>query len=263
MFKVTVCELNDQPDRLEKNWDGLVKHVRKEKSDLVLLPEMIFTPWIFRNPQVDSVLWERAVESHRLWETRFSEMVPAILIGSRPVNRKGKRYNEGFIWDKEKGYRAVHTKSYLPDEEGFWEASWYERGDGIFHPFQTGDVQIGMMICTEIWFFQHARDYGQKGVHLIVHPRATGKSTLEKWLVGGRTASVVAGCYCLSSNRIGTDRSETDLGGMGWITGPNGEVLALTSRKEPFKTLEIDLGEADYAKKTYPRYVPDFSNSKK
>ncbi len=241
----------------------MVKHVRKEKSDLVLLPEMIFTPWIFRNPQVDPVLWEQAVESHRLWEARFSEMAPAILIGSRPVNRKGKRYNEGFVWDEEKGCRAIHTKSYLPDEEGYWEASWYERGEGLFHPFQTGNVRIGMMICTEIWFFQHARNYGKKRIHLIVLPRATGQPTLEKWLTGGRVASIVSGAFCASSNRIGTEDSETGMGGMGWMAGPNGEVLALTSRKEPFKTVGIDLDEANRAKETYPRYVPDFSKSKK
>ncbi len=263
MFKVTVCELHDQPDRLKKDWNGLVKHVRKEKSDLVLLPEMMFTPWIFGMPQYNSALWDQAVEAHLMWEARFFEMAPAVLIGSRPVNRKGKRYNEGFVWNAEKGIRSVHTKSYLPDEEGFWEASWYDRGEGLFIPQLIGEVRIGLMICTELWFFQHARDYGQKGVHLIVHPRATGKSTLERWLLAGRVASIVAGSFCVSSNRIDADDSDTGMGGMGWITGPDGEVLALTSQKQPFRTLEIDLDEADRAKKTYPRYVLDVSKSEK
>ncbi|MBN2031036.1 carbon-nitrogen hydrolase family protein [bacterium] len=262
MLKVTICELNDQTDRLKKDWEGLVKHVRKEKSDLVLLPEMIFIPWIFRKSQYDSVCWEQAVNAHRVWEARFSEMASAVLIGSRPVNREGKRYNEGFVWDGKKGIRAVHKKSYLPDEEDFWEASWYDRGQGFFRPFQIAEARIGMLICTEIWFFQHARNYGQKGIHLIVHPRATGKSTLEKWLLAGRVASVVAGGFCISSNRINADDSESGMGGMGWITGPNGEVLALTSQKQPFITLEIDLDEAEHAKGTYPRYVTDLSESK-
>ncbi|MCJ7812621.1 carbon-nitrogen hydrolase family protein [bacterium] len=261
MFKITICELNDHPKQFEKDWEKLVKHVQNKQSDLVLLPEMTFFPWIFKNSVFDPVLWEQAVETHRIWEMRFPEIAPAALIGSRPVNRKGKRYNEGFIWDAEKGYRAVHTKSYLPDEEGFWEASWYERGEGTFYPIQIGEARIGLLICTEIWFFQHARDYGKKGIHIIAHPRATGKSTLEKWLVAGRIASIVAGAFCISSNRISRDDSEADLGGMGWITGADGEVLALTSQKEHFRTLEIDLNEADRAKQTYPRYVRDLNKS--
>ena len=48
-----------------------------------------------------------------------------------------------------------------------------------------------------------------------------------------------------------------DLGGQGWITGPDGDVLDRTSQEKPFITREIDLEEADEAKSTYPRYVPD------
>jgi isopenicillin N synthase-like dioxygenase len=45
------------------------------------------------------------------------------------------------------------------------------------------------------------------------------------------------------------------VGGHGWIVGPDGEVLGLTSRKQPFVTVAVDLGKAEIAKKTYPRYV--------
>jgi N-carbamoylputrescine amidase len=48
-----------------------------------------------------------------------------------------------------------------------------------------------------------------------------------------------------------------DFGGQGWIIGPDGEVLGLTSAENPFLTLEIDWRKADLAKKTYPRYIPD------
>jgi len=46
-----------------------------------------------------------------------------------------------------------------------------------------------------------------------------------------------------------------DLGGQGWIVGPDGQVLGLTSRERAFVTVEIDLREAERAKQTYPRYV--------
>lgn len=45
------------------------------------------------------------------------------------------------------------------------------------------------------------------------------------------------------------------LGGQGWIIGPDGEVLGMTSSEQPFVTVDIDLSLADRAKDTYPRYV--------
>lgn len=50
---------------------------------------------------------------------------------------------------------------------------------------------------------------------------------------------------------------DPNLGGLGWVIDPEGHVLGVTSPKEPFLTVEIDLDLADEAKQTYPRYLPD------
>jgi N-carbamoylputrescine amidase len=151
----------------------------------------------------------------------------------------------------------AHHKYYLPDEEGFWEASWYHRGDRRFTPIESGDMRLGFLICSELWFMEHARAYGKAGVNLIVTPRATEKATVDKWLVGGRTAAVVSGAFSLSSNRASSDGHLTNFGGQGWVIGPDGEVLGLTSREQPFVTIDIDLHQAEQAKQTYPRYIPE------
>jgi N-carbamoylputrescine amidase len=47
-------------------------------------------------------------------------------------------------------------------------------------------------------------------------------------------------------------------GGSGWIIEPeDGRLLGVTSPKQPFLTLDIDLSLAQTAKYTYPRYVRD------
>ncbi len=256
-MKVTVCELNDNPKAFAKDWEQLVAHIRAEKSDLVLLPEMAFYPWFAWRQEFDKKIWEAAVSAHDEWEKRLRELQPAVVLGSRPVNSKNKRLNEGFLWDSAYGYSAFHTKYYLPNEGGFWEASWYDQGNGDFIPIQSGEALVGFVICSDIWFFEHSRTYGRMGVHLIACPRATPKSTLEKWLVAGRAAAVVSGAFCLSSNRVSREEKGSDLGGQGWIIGPDGDVLGLTSSRQPFLTMEIDLSLADKAKRTYPRYIPD------
>jgi N-carbamoylputrescine amidase len=218
---------------------------------------MPFSSWFARSKPFDQDVWDASVEAHERWLDSLEELNPAIVLGSKPEIQSARRLNRGFIWDKQQGYRPVHTKYYLPDEEGFWEASWYMRGEKEFITFEVQGVRIGFLICTDLWFFEHARAYGKEGVHILACPRATPRSTLDKWLAGGRTSSIVSGAYCLSSNRFEPGESGLDMGGMGWITSPDGEVLGTTSRSEPFKTVQLDIDRAEKAKSTYPRYVKE------
>lgn len=255
-MRVTVCELSAAPGSLPGEWEALVRHTRAEASDLVLLPEMPFHPWIAATRDVDPGAWEQAVEAHARWIPRLAELAPAVVIGTRPVVRDGRRLNEAFISTGVDGAPArAHAKRHLPDEDGFWEASWYGRGDEEFGPYRVAGADLGFLICTELWFPERARELGRRGAHLIACPRGTPAATLDKWLAGGRTAAVLAGAYCLSSNlrgRCGGVR----FAGVGWIVEPEeGEVLGVTSEGRPFLTLEIDLRAAEAAKLTYPRYV--------
>ncbi|MDX1709212.1 MAG: hypothetical protein R3274_11465 [Desulfobacterales bacterium] len=45
-MKVTICELRNRPDRFEQEWNALIEHVTSAASELVLLPEMPFYPWL-------------------------------------------------------------------------------------------------------------------------------------------------------------------------------------------------------------------------
>ena len=101
-----------------------------------------------------------------------------------------------------------------------------------------------------------ARAYGTEGIHLLLVPRATPRASVDKWLAGGRSAGVIAGAYCISSNRV-DEPGGVDLGGLGWVTDPEGLVLGVTSEAAPWITVEVSRGAADKAKGTFPRYVKD------
>ena len=254
-MKVTVCQLNDESSALAYDWAALVTHVKAEASQLVLLPEMPFYPWFAASRSFQSEVWDAAVRAHEKWQERFPELAPATILGSRPVNRGGVRNNEGFLWSRSSGYLATHLKYYLPDEVGYWEASWYTRGDGSFEPVLSDAVGVGFTICTDLWFLDQARRYGQRGVHILANPRATERATNEKWLTGGRAAAIVSGAYSLSSNRVSAPTHSQPFGGQGWIVDPDGAVIGVTSVNQPFLTLDIDLRHANDAKSTYPRYA--------
>ena len=254
-MKVTVCQLRNEPEFLNLDWKGLVKHVKNNKSELIVLPEMPFYPWVAWTKYYDPKVWKQSVDIHNQWMFRLNELAPAIIIGTRPIVGKETNHNQGFVLQQKTGYQELHTKYYLPDEELFWEATWYKRGELDFTPKQASNINIGMAICTEIWYTEHARKYAKSGVHIVASPRATVISSADKWIAGGRACAVMSGAFNLSSNRGSVDINGMHWAGQGWIIEPDGEVIGLTSEEDPFLTLDIDLQSAEFAKKTYPRYV--------
>ena len=256
IMNITVCEYNNNMEVVESIWKALVEHCKSQQSEIVLLPEMPFSSWLAHTDQVDESLWAKAVETHAQWLERLGELEAQVVLSSRPVIRDGVRLNEGYAWTPE-GYQSVHHKVYLPNEPGYWEATWYSPGAEEFNVIDMGGIKIGFLICTELWFSQRAREYMKQGIDLLVCPRATEAQSLDKWYAGGRTAAVVSGAYCLSSNLAGADSQGNPFAGGGWIIEPDSEILGKTSTTEPFLTLNIDIEKARAAKSTYPRDVID------
>ncbi|MDE2777139.1 MAG: carbon-nitrogen hydrolase family protein [Chloroflexota bacterium] len=253
-MKATIAQLD--ASLLAREWEALKHHIAAESPDMLLLPEMCFAPWFCAEPERNVSVWNAAVSTHERWIKRLPELGLTLVVGTAPRNEDGNRYNAAYLWTAERGIQWIHRKTYLPNDDGYWEANWYDRAPIDFKPVTIGELSIGLVICTEIWFMGHARDYGKRGIHLLLCPRSTPAFSNDKWLACGRTAAVVAGAFCLSSNHAGRAK-HVALGGAGWICDPDGAVLALTSETQPFITLDVDLAQAEAAKRSYPRYVDD------
>ncbi|HJQ41230.1 MAG TPA: carbon-nitrogen hydrolase family protein [Thermoanaerobaculia bacterium] len=206
--------------------------------------ELPFGSWIAAGSAFDEACWNESVEAHERGMRHLHELGAGIVAGTRPRGTDALRTNEAFI-----GSEAVHTKQYFPDEEGFYEARWFDAGERHFRLAPAGALQCGFLICTELMFNEHARHYGRAGAHAILVPRATGTS-LDRWLVAMRMAAIVSGSYVLSSNRSGGS-----FGGRGWIIDPSGTVIGATSEETPAAFYEIDTEVVAQAQRDYPCYV--------
>jgi N-carbamoylputrescine amidase len=258
-MKITVCQLEPRPDSLDEQLVALADHVAANRSDFVLLPEMPFSEWLAADPDPDSERWLAGVKAHDERIGRLAELGVRNVAGTRPiVNGVGSHRNQAFLWTQPSGTAAgVREKYYLPDEEGYWEHSWYDRGALEFGTARAGDAVLGFQICTELWFLEWARHYASSRVDLLCVPRATPRGSTEKWIAGGQAAAICSGAYCVSSNQWTEARSGADCGGIGWVIDPDGVVLATTSQDRPFATIEVDLDFSRRSKSTYPRYVPE------
>jgi len=133
----------------------------------------------------------------------------------------------------------------MPEERGFYERTWFHKLEKDFKVVSVGKIKIGVLICTELMFNEIARLYGLLGADVIFVPRATRKMNL--WITAGKMASIVSGAFVLSSNRVGNGFC-----GGGFVVSPNGKLMAKTTRKEMFVTIDIDLEESKKAKDRYP-----------
>ncbi len=251
-MRVTVCQLPDLPEEFEAAWENLCGAAAG--SDLVVLPELPFYPWVAWTHHFDQAVWDEAVLAHEGWIGRLGELGGGTVVGSAPMGHDVRR-NRAFTWT-DGNVEFGHEKYYLPEEPGFWEASWYRRGGGTFERSSVGGHSAGFLLCTELWFTERAREYARQGVRLLLTPRVTELQTADKWIVAGRAAAIMSGAYSLSSNRTGSNNG-VSFGGSGWVIDPNGNVLAVTDDANPVITLGIDPAAADGAKQTYPRYVEE------
>lgn len=252
LFKIAVSQLDTREPHRQPGLAALTEHIAGTRPDAVVLPEMPFSSWLAAEPVADLERWQQSVAGHNEAIGRLAELGAPAVVASRPT---AARRNEAFTWSAATGAVGLREKYYLPDEAGYWEASWYDRGELRLDTVRVGSARTGILLCTELWFFECARHYARSGVELLCIPRATPFETLDRWLAAGRAAAVCAGAYCVSSNQWVPSGSGVEAGGAGWVISPDGDVLAVTADDDPFVTVEIDLDIARAAKQTYPRYV--------
>src|SRR3954471_9598506 len=232
--------------------------VKGRAVDLLVLPELPFSPWFLARDLADESAWRESVDAHSrgiaalrgLHRCRTVVLTVPIGVGSRRSHRT-------VAVDTSTGEVAtLHTKAYLPDERGSFEASWYEGGPIEFVAHDVAGTRIGALMCTELWYPEHARTLGRQGAALIAAPRATAAATHERWMAALRVCAIVAGAFVVSANRISSGPDDP-FGGIGAIFDPDGALLCATSSAQPFAAVAIDLAAAARARTTYPRNVRD------
>ena len=251
-MRITVCELPHEPAALMPAWERLCEHTTHLASELVLLPEFAMVDPVWESKHFALAKWEAVEALSHAWIARLRELNAGFVVSTRPVTIDGRRLNQGFIWSAATGVVPLRSKHFLPDEEGGWEARWFDRGDAAFPEFRAGDLTFGLNICTELWALETYAAYAAGNVQVVMAPRATASATAAKWLSAGVVAAVRSGAFSLSSNRVDSSGA---CGGVGWIISPDGEVLARTSAEVPFATIDIVLTAPVRARAGYPRYV--------
>lgn len=260
-MRLAVCESAAEMYAGSDEWKFLTSQTKELQVDLLLLNELPFGPWIATTPKPERETLLTSQKAHEDGIAALGELGVPCVLATRPTFENDKSVNQGFVWETSGKLTPVHTKQFFPEEEGYYEASWFERGETHFRLTEVKGLKVGFLICTEVMFNEWARYYGKNGAQLIVVPRATQLVTHDRWKTALSMAALVSGCYVASSNRHGSDQFGKKFGGKGMVFDPCGNLIAETSGEDPAIPVELDLREVEKAKKSYPFYVRELSES--
>lgn len=249
-FLVATCEFPDRADLAEGMWRRLAVAFERQPVDLLVLPELAGVDSFWSSPTFDETVWRRAAAIHETLDEHLRRIAARRIVGTRAVAEGTRRWNETFLWTPEGGLARGRAKALLPQQEGGWEETWFDRGSQHAHPVRDGKLCYSDLVCTELMVSTAARRLGQSGVQVIAAPRATGGH--PRWEIAARMTAIAAGAFVITANRKGAT-----LAGGSWIVSPDGDILARTGESTPIVSLEIDLALVESAQRTYPRNVRD------
>jgi len=225
----------------ERNVRTILKLLKErigQEADLMVLPELCNTGYVFRSKKEVETLSENVPEGKTTKELiEFAEDSGLHIVAGLCEKENGKHFNSAVLVGPE-GFIAKYRKAHLFNEETLW----FCKGDTPFQVYSISEARIGMMICFD-WFFPEAiRILALKNAQIICHPSNLVLPYSQKALLGAAVQNKV---FIITANRIGTERGFR-FTGMSQIIDPNMEILARSGRdKEEVKTVEIDPRTAD------------------
>ncbi len=236
-------------------WTRLAEQVTGARLELLITNELPFGRWIAADPIFDHETAQDSIAAHEAGLAALTALSVQAVLSSRPVWAGDRLANEAFVIEHGAS-RAIHRKRYFPAEPGWFEASWYVPGNNAFEAADVADLRVGVLLCTDAMFNEHARGYGRQGATLIAIPRASGTS-MEMWQAAGKMAAIVSGAYVISSNRVGLSLNGPAFGGGGFAYYPDGSLLATTTPADMLVVAEIEPSVANRQRASYPCYVAE------
>jgi len=234
----------------DTHWTAITRAIAAARPELLVTNELPFGPWIAGSAAFSEDDAKRSIRAHEQGLEGLRALDLPAIVSSRPVWSGTRLANEAFVLEAGT-VRPLHRKQYFPNEPGWFESAWYEGDASGFAVAEVLGLKIGVLLCTEAMFNEHARAYGRQGASLIVIPRASGKD-IAPWKTAGAMAALVSGAYAVSSNRSGGI-----FGGGGFAYAPQGCFLAETNSTDPIRVIDLDLNLPGFAQRAYPCYVAE------
>lgn len=246
MLKVGFFQFNPEFGRVRKNLETVLETLEGVRADIIVLPELPFTGYYFKDRNELANLAEPLDDSstidalQRLCRRQQLHLVTGF--AEKKVDRENSDqiFNSALLIGPE---HVVHTyrKLHLFNTE----KDYFDPGDTPLTVSLVGDVRVGMMVCFDWAFPEVARILALKGADIICHPSNLVLTHCQQAMC---TRALENGVFTVTANRYGIEsrlQGELTFTGQSQITDPLGKRLCTAKpQEECLSVVEIDVSRA-------------------
>lgn len=236
-MKTGFYQYRPQFGRINANLNKVLRKLEGVDADLLVLPELAFTGYYFR---------DRAEALELAEDVNDSDIVRALTeLCSRNdfhlvtgfTERSGDCvYNSALLIGPD-GLEHVYRKLHLFNEEKFW----FDPGDIPLSVQNVRGASIGIMVCFDWVFPEVARTLALQGAEILCQPANLVLAYCQQTMLSRSLENRV---YSVTCNRFGADRrpqGELKFTGRSQIVAPNSERLATAAaQREALAIIDID-----------------------
>lgn len=239
---VSLYQNNPRFGKVADNLDQLLRAVGPHKFDLLVLPELFATGYLFADFNQAFLLSDEAGKGY-LFESirKLAAEKNSLIIYGFP-ERRGKRLFNSSIAVFPDGQYLLYQKSHLFDTE----KEIFSPGESGFSVFSFRGARIGMMICFDWRFPEAARKLTLLGAQIICHPSNLVLPHCPDAMI---TRALENAVFTITANRIGEEKRPgltLRFIGKSRIISPAGAILAqLDSEQTGFIAVDINPELAD------------------
>ncbi|HOZ01032.1 MAG TPA: nitrilase-related carbon-nitrogen hydrolase [Candidatus Syntrophosphaera sp.] len=241
-YRVSVLQFEPRLLDLKANLARLERLLRDVETDLVVLPELCTSGYVFASREETESVSESIPDgpafgliSALAWERKCS-----VVYGF--AERDGSRLYNSCALVNPDGSHHLYRKTHLFNREKLFFSSG---NTGLkVSPAKDG-VKVGLMVCFDWQFPEAARTLALKGAQIICHPSNLVLPWCQQAMI---TRSLENRVFSITANRTGTETNGGEnltFTGQSQILGTKGEILIRLNESETkLATCEIDPAEA-------------------
>ena len=249
IVRIGLLQFAPEPADVRANVDHIARALSEVRADLVVLPELCTTGYLFASRSDVTRLSEPVPNGPTCAAmARLSRDTDATIVWGMPETVGSRIFNAAVMVTPQGQFHTYHKAHLFVDEKDL-----FDRGDSPFPVFELDSVKIGMLVCFDHFFPEAARSLALRGAQIICHP---SNLVLEYAHTNSITRAVENRVFWILANRTGSEtlgEKTLTFNGRSQIVAPDGRLLAGAGRdSEELLVVDIDPAEA-LDKKVTPR----------
>ncbi len=240
-MKAGFVQFNPKFGKIDENIDKAVSLIEKADAELLVLPELFNTGYLFISSCEAASLAEEIPSGKTTQALCAAAQKKKIhIVAGIAELSAGKLYNSAVLVSPS-GYVATYRKIHLFNEEKLW----FQPGEKEFAVYDIGSCRIGVMICFDWYFPESVRIMALKGADVICHAANLVLPHCQNAMPFRCLENRV---YAVTANRTGGEEragKKWHYTGKSQIAAPDARILYRADEAtEEVGVAEIDVGQA-------------------